>query len=108
MRHLILACCAAAVAGTETLGTPPWVTDLEKLICAEAKKSTTEETVVKAACGEITKKIPTVPEALCEQEAKSIYEKAEQMCPPEMLGTPPWVTDLEKLICAEAKKSTTE
>lgn len=60
---------------------PPWAKELEALICKEAKKGSTEQTAIKAACGEITKKIPAVPEAACEKVGKTVFDDALKKCP---------------------------
>merc|ERR1712196_205590 len=60
---------------------PPWAKDLEALICKEAKKGDNEQTAIKAACGEIAKKLPAVPENTCEKVGGIVFDDALKKCP---------------------------
>merc|ERR1719502_209324 len=76
---------------------PPWAKDLEALICKEAKKGDNEQTAIKAACGEIAKKLPAVPESACEKVGGIVFDDALKKCP-----------KVEAIISKEAKKGDNE
>merc|ERR1719174_1394347 len=88
--------CPKSIATGSDLGfvngdsLPPWAKEVEQLICKEVEKGTTEQKAVQLVCGEITKKIPAVPEAKCETVAKMAYEKGETLCPKDLADPPPW------------------
>jgi len=94
---------------------PPWVKDVEELLCQEAKKGDHEHQAVAFACNKIAKKLPAVPEATCEQVAKMAWDKAVQKCPgvivvPKMEQNeiPNPAKEIEELLCKELKKGGTE